>query len=236
MNRNRIITILAVIFAVAALVIIIIGTWWGRGADSGPTRWDSTLTSSSGGHGNTTTAKPVIYLYPEAETDVTVRLGYDGTLDFTYPLYDGGWSVTALPGGHLINKADGREYSYLFWEGRTDAVYDLSEGFVVPGAQTAAFLQEKLALMGLEPREYNEFIVYWLPFMQNNAYNLISFQGDAYTSGARLEIDPAPDSVLRVFMAFKQLEAPVEIPAQELSPFERRGFTVVEWGGALVAD
>ena len=30
-------------------------------------------------------AKPVIYLYPEAETDVTVTLDYDGCLLYTSP-------------------------------------------------------------------------------------------------------------------------------------------------------
>ena len=43
--------------------------------------------------------------------------------------------------------------------------------------------------------------MYWLPRMQGNAYNLISFQSDRYTETARLTIEPEPDSVLRVFMA-----------------------------------
>ena len=29
--------------------------------------------------------KPVIYLYPEEETEVTVKLDYNGTLTSTYP-------------------------------------------------------------------------------------------------------------------------------------------------------
>ena len=38
-------------------------------------------------------AKPVIYLYPEDETEVTVRLDYDGTLTRGWPLWWGtGWS------------------------------------------------------------------------------------------------------------------------------------------------
>ena len=34
-------------------------------------------------------AKPVIYLYPEAETDVTVTLDYDGELTCVYPVMNG---------------------------------------------------------------------------------------------------------------------------------------------------
>jgi len=152
-------------------------------------------------------------------------------MDCAYPAYNGGWNVTAFPDGTLVNHADGKEYSYLYWEGHGGADYDLSKGFVVKGADTAAFLQEKLAYMGLTPREYNEFIVYWLPRMQNNAYNLITFQGAAYTDTARLTVTPKPDSVLRIFMAYKPLDKPVKIGEQALRPFERKGFAVVEWGG-----
>jgi hypothetical protein len=183
---------------------------------------------------STTVAKPVIYLYPEEITDVTVQLKYKGILDFTYPEYNNGWSVTAYPNGTLINHLDGKEYSYLFWEGHGKADYDFSKGFVVKGEDTAAFLQDKLSYMGLLPREYNEFIVYWLPQMQNNAYNLITFQDKAYTDTAELIITPSPDSVLRVFMAVKPLDKPVEIEEQTLNPFIRTGFTVVEWGGCII--
>ncbi|MDR0812678.1 MAG: hypothetical protein LBO63_01545 [Oscillospiraceae bacterium] len=177
--------------------------------------------------------KPVIYLYPTEPTDISVTLTLDGALTATYPAYNSGWNVTAFPDGTLINRADGREYSYLFWEGVQNTEFDFSQGFVVPGADTAAFLQETLAAIGLTTREYNEFIVYWLPQMQDNSYNLISFQGTAYTDGAKLNIDPAPDSVLRVFMAYKPLPAPIDVEPQEFSGFERGGFTVVEWGGAI---
>ena len=55
--------------------------------------------------------KPVIYLYPEEETEVTVTLDFDGTLTSTYPDYGDGWTVTARPGGTLTDPATGREYS-----------------------------------------------------------------------------------------------------------------------------
>ena len=81
------------------------------------------------------TAKPVIYLYPEEETAVSVQLDYDGALTTTYPAYEGGWRVTALPDGTLYDE-QGREYSYLFWEGIPDTEYDFSQGFCVPGKAT----------------------------------------------------------------------------------------------------
>ena len=177
--------------------------------------------------------KPVIYLYPEKEMEVKVQLDYDGKLVCTYPEYDNGWNVVAQPDGTLCDYS-GKTYSYLFWEGNTHATYDFSKGFVVKGAETAEFLEEKLSEIGLNPKETNEFIVYWLPRMQENKYNLITFQTKAYTDVAKLHITPEPDSILRVFMAYKELEEPIEIEKPAIAPFERKGFTVVEWGGTEV--
>lgn len=179
--------------------------------------------------------KPNIYLYPAHQQDVTVKLTFAGTITASYPAYNsqlGGWQVTAFPDGKIINKADHKEYSYLFWEGKNaDIKYDLSKGFMVAGKDTMNFLQNTLAKMGLTPKEYNEFIVYWLPKMQDNKYNLITFAGKEYTDSAKLEITPQPDAILRVFMAFKPLQEKFEIKAQEIKPFVRKGFTMVEWGG-----
>ena len=179
------------------------------------------------------TEKPVIYLYPEQETTVSVSLDYAGTLTATYPAYEDGWRVTAEPDGTLYDE-NGNEYSYLFWEGENNTDYDFSKGFCVAGADTADFLREKLAEIGLTPREYNEFIVYWLPQMQENPYNLIAFQSDCYTQVAQLDISPAPDTLLRVFMAWKPLEEKVDIPAQTLTAPARDGFTAVKWGGSRI--
>ncbi|NLT08577.1 MAG: hypothetical protein GXY08_03650 [Ruminococcus sp.] len=180
--------------------------------------------------------KPVIYLYPEEETNVHVELELtEADLSTTYPKYNNGWDVVAYPDGTLVNKADGSHHKYLFW----DAVncrtrFDFSKGFCVAGSDTESFLKEKLTYMGLTEQEMNEFIVYWLPLMEHNAYNLISFQGDAYTNSAKLKITPTPDSECRVFMAYVPLENAVAIEPQQLETFERNGFTVVEWGGAEV--
>ena len=160
--------------------------------------------------------KPVIYLYPEQEEEVSVRLDYDGKLTCTYPEYDNGWHVTAAPDGRITDE-NGQEYNYLYWEGETEQEYDFSEGFCVAGEDTAEFLEDALDRLGLTRREANEFIVYWLPRMEQNEYNLISFQSEAYTDHARLSIQPEPDTVIRVFMAYKPVENEQEIPEQTLA-------------------
>ncbi|CDM70033.1 hypothetical protein CM240_2916 [Clostridium bornimense] len=178
--------------------------------------------------------KPVIYLYPTEVTDVEVKLDFQGELTCTYPDYNDVWSVTATPEGKLTNIEEGREYSYLYWEGSSREKWDMSEGFVVKGEDTKEFLQEKLEYMGLTAKEYNEFIVYWLPKLQENKYNLIYFAGEEYNENAKLEITPTPDSILRVMMVYKPLDKPIEIKEQKLEKWERKGFAVVEWGGTEV--
>ena len=177
--------------------------------------------------------KPVIYLYPEVETDVSVKLILNGKLTCTYPAYNTGWKVTAAPDGTLTD-AKGQTYNYLYWEGETNARWDITKGFCVKGEDTAAFLEQALEKLGLNRREANEFIVYWLPLMEQNPYNIISFQTDIYTDAAQLQIDPAPDTLIRVFMAWKAADSFVELPEQELTAPERTGFTVIEWGGTEV--
>ncbi len=183
--------------------------------------------------------KPVIYLYPTQKQNVKVELDFQGKLIADYPKYNEsikGWDVIAYPDGHLIDQSDNQEYSYLFWEGEfgKKVNWDLSSGFVVKGEDTREFLQETLSKLGLTPREYNEFIVWWYPKMKDNKYNLIRFVGEEYTNMAPLTITPKPDSMLRVFMVFKPLDKQIDIVPQIIQPFERKGFTIVEWGGTEI--
>ena len=174
--------------------------------------------------------KPVIYLYPEETMEVSVKVDIDGVFTSTYPAYKDGWTVTAKPDGTLTD-ASGREYYCLFWEALLPAAkMDFDEGWCVAGKDTAGFLEEKLCEIGLTDKEANEFIIYWLPRMEHNAYNLISFQTDAYEDVARLDITPTPDSVLRVFMTWKPVAMYRDMEPQSFAPFVREGFTVIEWG------
>lgn len=182
--------------------------------------------------------KPVIYFYPEKPLDILVKLDFNGQITDSYPLYDNkikGWDIKALPNGKIINNQDGKGYSYIFWEGLfNNQIFTTKEGFVVSGEDTLSFLQKKLKEIGLKESEYNEFIVYWLPRMQHNKYNLISFVQDEYTNNAKLTIIPKPDSLLRVFMTYKPLDNKIEIKPQTFKTFERNGFTIVEWGGTKI--
>jgi len=179
--------------------------------------------------------KPIIYLYPEQETEVTVKLKNPEKLACTYPKYENSWNVLAKPNGDLIDLNTGRNLYALYWEGINTIKQNEEEGFIVKGEDTIAFLEEKLSILGLTEREANEFIMYWLPQMEPNEYNFIRFATiEEVNENMPLEIYPKPDNLIRVMMEWKPLVEIKEIPEQKLITPTRDGFTVVEWGGSRI--
>jgi len=179
-------------------------------------------------------AKPVLYLYPTEETDVTVTFDNPDRLTTVYPAYNGAWNVTAKPDGTLTDES-GRTYYALYWEEDSGTpIYRFTDGFCVRGEDSAEFLEDVLDSMGFTEREANEFIIYWLPIMEQNEYSLIRFElTEDRDAASGLNIYPKPDSVLRMAMHIKAADSLVDIPEQKLPAFERRGFVAVEWGGSV---
>ena len=191
-------------------------------------------------HSEMVSAKPVIYMYPEEDTEAFVSLDYNGELTCTYPSYndDYGWHVMAHPGGVITDLEGGRDYDYLYWEGLTTEIFDFDQAVCVRGCDTASFLEEYLEASGLTYSEIDDFITYWLPKMECNEYNLISFPVSEYEEIAELNVEPEPDTVIRVYMVFTPLDEEVYIPEEQQlqmpTPVERTGFTLVEWGGSEI--
>ena len=178
--------------------------------------------------------KPIIYIYPTETIDVNIKLGKKENLSCTYPKYYNGWNVTANPDGTLIDNNTGRKLYALYWEGK-DFVKDINmnEGFCIKGEDTIKFLEEKLEILGLNEREAEEFIIYWLPKMENNKYNYIRFETiEEQNIAMPLDINPKPDTLIRIMMDWKGLENKIEVKEQILTPTKREGYTVVEWGGS----
>lgn len=179
-------------------------------------------------------AKPVLYLSPETETEIHVSFAHPERLTVVYPDYpETGWSVTASPAGTLYD-ASGRSYYALYWEESGVIPVDWERGFCVSRENLTEFLETTLADIGLSEREANEFIIYWLPVLQKNEYNLIWFElTESRQAMNGLYITPAPDSLLRIAMHVKAADGLVETRGQKFRRFERTGFTAVEWGGVV---
>ncbi|MCP4521599.1 MAG: hypothetical protein GY827_07910 [Cytophagales bacterium] len=183
------------------------------------------------------TRKPVVYLYPTQEDTIDVNVKYNGELTFTYPKYNNGWKVIAKPNGQLTNLEDSTYHNYLFWEGETSLSFqdklNGKEGWVIKGSEVTSFFQTVLPKYGLTPKEYNDFIVYWGPLMQKNKYNYINFySNEEYNKIASIETSPKADTFLRLFMVYQALDHSITVREPEITTTKRKGFTLVEWGGA----
>lgn len=184
--------------------------------------------------------KPVIYLYGYDGQDATVSLNVNGTLTSVYPapsskdISTATWNVTGKENGLItVNNTD---YRYLFWEGELNQDWSFDKGFCVSGSGTMNFLENKLKSLGLNAQEIEDFVTYWGPRMQNNPYNVISFQTKMYTDTAGLTVTPKPDTTLRIFMAWHPSNTNVNLPAQTFKIPARKGKVIVEWGGAEIPD
>ena len=194
--------------------------------------------------------KPAIYVYANQSSDkdmqnYTVSLTANSEVKTVYPKaiktdnnYKWNISVDKKQDSIFVNND---EYSYLFWDGKYDSDFVFNKGFCVKGSDTEEFLEEKLYAMGLESNEVHDFVVYWLPQMNENEYNLISFTGfdenDDYNKTYNLDLlDENGNSVgekFRVIMIWTSLNHKINIEEQELPVFNRpidKPF-MVEWGG-----
>ena len=180
--------------------------------------------------------KPIIYLYPEEETEISVKLNNKDNITCSYPKYIDGWNVVAKPNGDLTYVEDGKKLYSLYYESENEKNYKVEEdGFVVKGEDTAEFLEEKLEILGLNYKEKEEFIVYWLPKLEANKYNYIRFATmDEINQNMKLEFSKKPDTLIRVLMTYKGLDKEIEVKEQKLETPERKGFVAVEWGGSEI--
>lgn len=180
--------------------------------------------------------KPVIYLYPEEITNVTVTVEPNGGITYSEPPYQNGWNVQAHPNGVIYDFGSGKEVPYLFWEGIGLNYPPTDKGWVVAQKDLPKFFSDKLAVLGLRGREQVDFISYWTDRLVAKPYYKISFLTKAqFDELAPLDLSHPVQNVIRVMMTVKELDAPFVIEPQELDvPAERRGFTVVEWGGVVL--
>lgn len=182
--------------------------------------------------------KPVIYLYPTKPMDVSVKVFPNGGFTKTVPEYGNGWNVKASPNGNIFDYSTKQNYPYLFWEG-IGMQYSVGEdGFVVAKSEVETFLDEKLSVLGLNQKESSDFKEYWVERMNREnspAFHIRFLTNIEFNSIAPLSVIPRPQNTIRVMMTVRPVSKNISVPLQELPATpNREGFTVVEWGGAML--
>ena len=184
---------------------------------------------------NVTVDKPIIYLYPTKDEEISVKLLNENLITHSYPKYSGEWNVRASSNGDLVDLKTNRKLYSLYYESKNIVNFNTDDGFIVEGKDTIKFLEEKLEILGLNEKESEEFIIYWLPKLENNKYNYIRFAStDEINKNMPLEINPKPQTLIRILMIYKSLDSKINIKEQELTRANRNGYTVVEWGGTEI--
>lgn len=181
-----------------------------------------------------TVKKPVLYLYPEEDMMVNVTFDNKDKLLSTYPKYKDEWNVFAKKDGTLIDE-NGRKYYALYWDENIKHEEKFKTGFYVKSKDSIKFLEEKLFEMGFTDREANEFIMYWLPIMEQGGDNLVHFHfTEDRQKQNKINIEPEVDSLFRVSIEIKKVKKKVSIKEQKIERFERYGFSALEWGGSII--
>ncbi len=179
--------------------------------------------------------KPIMYIYPNEEMDLTVKLKNNNLLTHTYPKYNDAWNIHVKTNGEIYDYNTNRSYYALYWEAIDNTKINTNEGFVVEGKDTIKFLEDKLEYLGLNKMEINEFIVYWIDKLENNKYNYIRFRNtNEVNNYMPLEFSKKPDTLIRIIMDYKPLKEKINVKEQVLEKNTRSGFTVVEWGGRKI--
>lgn len=177
--------------------------------------------------------KPNIYLYPEETQNVSVKLAFNPGefVTVSIPQYGNGWSVTAQPDGLL----DGT-YGYLFYEAAVGDGWQMEAGHVVAASELEEWMYSMLPAYGLNAQETFDFADFWKDALPKaNWYTFYPQYDDLISQHVGLKVQPAPDSVLRLWFVVVPSDAPAFPEAPVIAPFERSGFAVVEWG-VIISD
>lgn len=174
--------------------------------------------------------KPAIYLYPTSDSIVNVNVNFNGNIITSIPKYDSGWSVFATTYGEIDGK-----YDYLFYEASLNDLKLPKEGWVVSYGNLDKWFDVNLKELGLTEKEKNQFKEYWLNKLQKSDYYEIKLLDNNLLNQNdwNLITNPAPDTLIRIELYFKPLKYPEQISQPTITTPERKGFTVVEWGGIL---
>lgn len=139
------------------------------------------------------------------------------------PPYGDGWRVAVAPDGTMTTRgagttndagvashssagsgAGGSRHGFLFYEADAPAAGPARVGWLVSGATLHVDLAHILTDLGLQGAEVEALVT--------------------------LDITPPPDAVRRVLFVVRPLVDPVALVPPSFAPFERTGFSVIEWG------
>jgi len=172
--------------------------------------------------------KPNIYLYPQKQIDICLSIEFPkgGKVVKSIPVYSKGWCVSVNESG----KIDG-EYDYLFYESEQTNMFQLEKGWCIDQYELTSFFEKNMKDYNFSKSEINDFIEYWIPKMDKTPYYVIYPQTkEIINKSNQLKFSIEPDNIFRLFYFIEESEKYRKIDKPTITPIERKGFHVVEWG------
>jgi hypothetical protein len=176
--------------------------------------------------------KPNIYIYPNEQSDLSVKLSFPkgGWVVASEPEYGTGWNFNVDTAG-LINNT----YSFLFYESTQPDVWQINFGWILQTDSLELFFRQNMAEYGFKGSEIDDFIEYWIPRLDDYLFYLIYPQTKSIIDDViQLDFSKQPENILRLFYVIKgqnQLQDKLTVPTIE--SFKREGYFVTEWGVIL---
>ncbi|MEA2078020.1 MAG: hypothetical protein U9O95_08395 [Candidatus Marinimicrobia bacterium] len=176
--------------------------------------------------------KPNIYLYPKitSKMDVSLDFPQGGHVTVSDPNYPDEWQNIKVSSS---GKIDGR-HDFLFYEAALPDHWQYDEGWSLKQAGLKIFFEDNLTDYGFNMREIADFTEYWIPRLKESPYYAIYPQHTAKINEVvELNISKTPRSILRLFYVIKEIPEFEDMHIPYIPDFERKGFTVTEWGVIL---
>ncbi len=205
--------------------------------------------------------KPAIYLYSEKPTQVSIKLDKTIKYDITIPKYKNGWRVQTEQNGiikdlqpkytkcsklpdtfgfeYAKESCEINQYPYIYWDGMqlTKPIPKKDYGFIVKKEDIETFLTAKADELKFNEAEKKEFVRYWnKTALDKNwkKYKIYFLQNEEVQNLYPLYVEPTPESINRVQIIISKAKRQDKPYPQTLKPIERKGFTLVEWGGSII--
>ena len=188
---------------------------------------------------NVNVYKPNIYIYSPEETEVTVIFDRPDLLTRTIPDYRGVWKASTGEKGTLYGE-DGEDYRFLFYESVADpALFQTDKGFMIRSEEREEQFGKILEAYGFNDSEIQDFTEFWCEKLDQTCDYMMYPQGTETVDLAMpLQIIPEPESVERMWFAFEKCgeQGEESIRTEQLTPFGRGEYAVVEWGGLILNE
>lgn len=176
--------------------------------------------------------KPNIYIYPDHEIDLNVRLTFPngGRVTVSEPTYNDGWSAHVSESG-LIND----EFTFLFYECKIPDYCQYDEGWIIAESDLRAFFDSELRLLRFNELEVGDFLNYWIPLLKDHDEYLIYPQySETLDQIVTIDCDREPTFINRVWYVVREYSGEEETPRRPGPEiFSRQGFHIMEWGVIL---